>query len=258
MKKWFKKYFVPHEENGHKPHALLRENLRYIVAIVLILELLLFVAPAVLIQTGSSGFLASVLPAVLSSLTNQNRIDNNVAPLTENPLLDQAATLKAQDMAAKGYFSHVSPVDGKTPWYWFDLVGYQYDAAGENLAINFSDSQAVDTAWMNSPTHRANILKGEYTQFGTGIASGTYEGHQTIFIAQDFARPHASAGGTGSGNASGTSVAIASGTPSAIPKVLGAETETPNISIMTPENLGPFYPAFVAAATFRHVSISFN
>ena len=61
--------------------------------------------------------------------------------------------MKAQDMATLGYFAHVSP-DGKTPWYWIEKVGYDYQYAGENLAINFSDSKDVTNAWMASPLHK--------------------------------------------------------------------------------------------------------
>ena len=48
--------------------------------------------------------------------------------------------------------------------------------AGENLAVNFSDSQDVTNAWMNSPEHRANILNGDFTQIGIATAQGTYKG----------------------------------------------------------------------------------
>jgi len=53
-------------------------------------------------------------------------------------LLEQAAQLKANDMAEKGYFAHTSP-DGKTPWEWLKDVSYPFLAAGENLAVNFLD-----------------------------------------------------------------------------------------------------------------------
>jgi hypothetical protein len=82
----------------------------------------------------------------------------------------------------------VSP-EGKQPWYWFGLVGYQYEYAGENLAVDFTDSKDVTLAWMNSPTHKANIMKNAYTEMGTGIATGTFNGNPTIFVAQVFGKP---------------------------------------------------------------------
>jgi hypothetical protein len=125
----------------------------------------------------------------LDDLTNENRQEQNLSTLAVNPLLNKVAELKARDMAEKGYFSHVSP-DGKKPWYWFKQAGYNYEYAGENLAVDFTDSQDVVAAWMNSPTHRANVLKEQYTEMETGIATGTYKGHETVFVAQAFGRPY--------------------------------------------------------------------
>ncbi|MFA6227040.1 MAG: CAP domain-containing protein [Candidatus Paceibacterota bacterium] len=159
-------------------------NLRKIATIVLCVELLILIG----------GFMngsfqpATVLVSALSDLTNQERQQNNLAVLKVDSLLSKAAQMKAEDMAGNQYFSHVSP-DGKTPWYWLELVGYKYDYAGENLAINFNESKEVTDAWMNSPTHRENLLKNSYTEMGTGIASGTYKGKEGIFIVQDYASP---------------------------------------------------------------------
>jgi len=189
MFNWLKKHFIPHEGNDHQPHFLRTKNIRYLVAIVFLLELGVLVVPFVpALDPTNNSYLASVLPAVLDDLTNQNRQSQHLAVLTVNPALNEVAQLKANDMAEKGYFAHTSP-EGKAPWYWFKQVGYKYEYAGENLAVDFTDSQDVDKAWMNSPTHRANILKNSYTEMGTGIATGTYEGNSTIFVAQVFGKP---------------------------------------------------------------------
>lgn len=132
--------------------------------------------------------MAAVLPAVLANLINEERQAQNLQTLAVNPVLNKAAEMKAKDMAQYGYFAHTSP-EGKTPWYWLERVGYQYQYAGENLAVNFSDSKDLTIAWMNSPTHKANIEKENYTEVGTGIANGTYEGKKTIFVAQLYANP---------------------------------------------------------------------
>ena len=96
--------------------------------------------------------------------------------------------MKARDMAEKGYFAHTSP-DGKNPWYWLEQAGYKYQYAGENLAVNFNDSKDVTEAWMQSPTHRANIVKNKYTEVGTGVATGIYEGRKAVFAVQLYANP---------------------------------------------------------------------
>jgi len=187
---WLKKYFIPTEINDFQPHFLRIKNIRLILATILIAEAGVLMLPYVIsaIDPAQNGYLAAVLPSVLDDLTNQKRQSQNLSVLTQNFQLDKVATLRAQDMAQKGYFSHVSP-DGKPPWYWFNLVGYKYEFAGENLAVDFTDSEDVTLAWMNSPTHRANILKDVYTEIGTGIATGTFQGRPTVFVAQVFGKP---------------------------------------------------------------------
>lgn len=183
----FKKHFIPHKSNDHRPHILRNFSVRIFITLILFFELVLFLLP-VLIRTNFLDGVAAVLPAVLSNLTNEERQNQKLSTLAVNPLLNKAAEMKAQDMALKGYFAHTSP-EGKTPWYWIEKVGYKYQYAGENLAIDFSDSKDVAHAWMDSPTHRANIVKNNYTEVGTGVASGMYEGHNTVFVAQVYANP---------------------------------------------------------------------
>lgn len=187
MISWFKKHFIPHVGNDHKPHILRNYNLRNIVIIIIFIEAITFLLPT-LSHLNRTGGMAAVLPAVLANLTNEERQAENLDVLTVSPVLNQAAEMKAEDMATKGYFAHISP-DGKTPWYWLAQVGYQYEYAGENLAVDFTDSKDVTKAWMDSPTHRANIVKNKYTEVGTGIATGIYEGKETVFVAQVYANP---------------------------------------------------------------------
>src|SRR3989344_1981892 len=183
---WLKKYFIPHKDNDHKPYFLRHESVLAFFFALIIFEVAFLVQ--VFIVFDKTNFLASVLPGILTSLTNQERAQNNASPLAQNELLSKAATLKAQDMATKGYFAHTSP-EGKTPWYWLTQVGYNYIMAGENLAVNFFESSDVAEAWMNSPTHRANIVKKDYTEIGIGVANGTYQGRSTVFVAQFFGTP---------------------------------------------------------------------
>ena len=182
-------YFFPHERNNYRPHLF-----SIVSVTVLVLAVIVFEA-GYLVQTRivflKTNFLASVLPGSLIALTNQDRAASGLTSVTEDSLLDTAAAAAAADMAEKGYFAHVSP-DGKDPWYWLDSVGYKYSYAGENLAVNFSDSSNVEVAWMNSPTHRANIEKPQYTKVGIGVANGVYEGKETTFVVQFFATPAAS------------------------------------------------------------------
>lgn len=184
--KRIKKDFVPHSENHYEPHFLRHESIMVFFLMIIVIELGFLVQ--VFIVFDKTNFLASVLPGVLTSITNEERQQNDAPPLKENALLKEAAQLKANDMATNGYFAHTSP-DGKTPWYWFDQVGYKYSYAGENLAVNFFESSDVAQAWMNSPSHRENIVKKAYTEIGIGVANGVYQGRQTVFVAQLFGTP---------------------------------------------------------------------
>lgn len=120
----------------------------------------------------------------LLSGTNAARSANGLAPLSLHSQLNNSAQAKAQDMANKNYWAHVSP-DGTEPWYFFDQAGYSYVRAGENLAYGFMTSQGVIDGWMNSASHRANIL-GDYYDVGFGIVNTPdYQssGEQTIVVA---------------------------------------------------------------------------
>lgn len=141
-----------------------------------------------LIWVKSSWLVSTILPAVVVSETNDARAKEDLKPLARNDVLDTAAQMKANDMAAHSYFAHKSP-DGITPWYWFKRAGYTYAYAGENLAVHFTDSTAVVDAWLKSPTHRANVMNGKYTEIGIGTAKGRYEGFDTVFVVQLFGTP---------------------------------------------------------------------
>src|SRR3989344_3394858 len=140
------------------------------------------------LPTSAARVSAPLSAPILIALANKDRAQNSAGALAEDPLLARAAQKKADDMAAKGYFSHKSPA-GKTPWYWFSAVGYYYLSAGENVALNFDDAEALQRAWMNSPSHRANIIKNKYTRIGVGIARGYYQGRLATFIVEFFATP---------------------------------------------------------------------
>lgn len=136
---------------------------------------------------------AAVVTAVLVDLANDDRAQAGLPPLSVSPTLTAVAQAKANDMAAKGYFAHTSP-QGLDPWHWFTQEGYAFEYAGENLAIDFSDSADVNRAWMNSPTHRENLLDPDYTEIGIATAQGMYQGKMTVFVVQAFGTPGTEAG----------------------------------------------------------------
>jgi hypothetical protein len=116
----------------------------------------------------------------------------NAACARVNAQLTKAAELKAQDMFNQQYWSHTAP-DGTTPWQWFGKVGYAYAEAGENLAKNFTTSDSVLSAWLQSPTHRANVLKAAYTEVGFATMSGTLNGQAASIVVALYGTPPAAA-----------------------------------------------------------------
>ena len=191
MRDFFKKFtghFLPGHENAYRPHLLRKPWLLFFLTVVLTAEGL-FVASIMAGQSAHT-FLSAVLPGEVIALTNTERTKAGDGDVTENQLLSLAAQNKANDMAAKSYFSHVGP-DGKEPWAWISEAGYRYRFAGENLAVRFDESSDVVNAWMASPSHRANIVKPVYTEIGIGVAQGMYEGAPATFVVQYFGTPAA-------------------------------------------------------------------
>lgn len=131
----------------------------------------------------------------LISLTNSARTQDGLGALATNSSLSSAAYAKAQDILAEGYFAHNAP-SGKTPWDFINESGYNYAYAGENLAIGYNDASELFTAWMNSPTHRENILNPNYREIGIAVVSGTFQGTETIVAVQEFGASTSSAAPT--------------------------------------------------------------
>lgn len=188
MFKRLKDFFIPHEGNKYRPDVLERVS----VGVMLVLVLISFAIANLqaLLWISSDWLVSTILPAVIVDLTNDERDTGELGLLRRNTTLDAAAKLKADDMAKNGYFAHYSP-SGVSPWYWFDQAGYDYLQAGENLAVHFTESSEVVEAWMKSPTHRANIMNGQYVEIGVGTAKGEYKGSPTIFVVQLFGVPRA-------------------------------------------------------------------
>lgn len=169
---------------------------------MLLRPVLPFLGLIVLVSVAVSAFLsippragdqaAAVSTAEVVALTNTEREEKGIVTLKRNALLDAAAQMKAEDMAAKGYYAHVSP-EGVTPMYFVESVGYRYLAIGENLVVNRTEASQVIDAFMGSPGHRANILRKDFTEIGVGVAKGTYKGKDAVFTVQIFGTPKAAA-----------------------------------------------------------------
>jgi len=183
---WVRHLFVPRHSNNHRAKILHPSTLSVIVAFFLIyqfaINFYLLISPSVL------GFASNITPEQVIALTNQKRAEQGLSPLTINGKLNEAAQRKAGDMFAFNYWAHNSP-SGRNPWAFFQEVDYKYTYAGENLARDFMNSEGVVEAWMNSPTHRDNILNSNYKETGLAVVNGTLNGVETTLVVQLFGTP---------------------------------------------------------------------
>jgi len=155
--------------------------------------LLLFMKVATLAVVGltpNTAELSTITANRIVQLTNSERVKVGLNPLATNAKLTAAAVEKGGHMLAEDYFAHISP-SGVTPWFWISKHGYTYQVAGENLAIDFSEAENVVSAWLASPTHKDNMLHGDYTETGVGVVTGEFQGGTSTIVVHMFGRPPA-------------------------------------------------------------------
>lgn len=179
------RFFIPHEDNNYHAQSL-HTNMLSVYLFVAIM--LVFVSKSVPSLSNVLGIATDISIHKLFTLTNEIRMREGLSQLQENTQLDEAAQKKAANMFQKDYWSHFAP-DGTSPWDFIRQAGYQYEYAGENLAKNFLFSSNVVDAWMNSPTHRENIVRKEYTQVGYAVVNGMLNGEETTLVVQMFGTP---------------------------------------------------------------------
>lgn len=121
----------------------------------------------------------------LVNLTNSERTSRDLNALTIDSRLVQAAYAKGQDMLEKDYWAHYGP-NGESPWDFILSSGYDYVYAGENLAKDFTTAATVHSAWMASPSHKANIINSKYSNIGIAAVTGEFQGSETTIVVQMF------------------------------------------------------------------------
>jgi len=180
---WLKDFLLPDHQNDHRASLLKPQVLSFITLIFVGYQVALnfFTLSGVKVL----GYAANISPERIIELTNQRRAAQGLGPVKENALLSEAARRKAGDMFAFNYWAHVSP-SGRDPWTFFKEVGYHYVFAGENLARDFKDPESVVQAWMNSPSHRDNLLNNKYQEIGVAVVDGSLQGMETTLVVQLF------------------------------------------------------------------------
>ncbi len=183
MVQTFRHLFTPQRSNNERPRILHVEGFLVFTAIVLVSFLithtLKFTGPNIL------GFASSITPSQVIDQTNRTRASLGLPPLASNNLLAQAAQAKGNSMCGEQYWAHVSP-SGTTPWVFIKNAGYKYAVAGENLARDFADTNSMLSAWMASPTHRANIVSERYKEIGIAVLDCNLLGSDTALVVQMF------------------------------------------------------------------------
>lgn len=175
--------FIPHRETHQKAHLISWEAILIYGLIFLLLKVSFLVFS--FYKPGILGIESNIDQKRLIELTNQERQKNGLGFLRENTALDQAAAAKAANMFQENYWAHFAP-SGKSPWDFILGAGYKFTYAGENLAKNFAQSNEVVTAWMNSSSHRANILNPKYQDIGMAVVEGVLNGQKTTLVVQEF------------------------------------------------------------------------
>ena len=122
------------------------------------------------------------------SQTNVFRKALGLTELKESTVLDLAAAQKLQDMKYNQYFAHTSPA-GISPWHWIEVNQYKYSYAGENLAIGFFSAKDTVDAWVNSPSHRANLANANYKEIGVAVAPAKINNSEGFLVVQLFGTP---------------------------------------------------------------------
>jgi uncharacterized protein YkwD len=119
----------------------------------------------------------------LFSLTNGDRASNGVHSLVFSGTLEnigEGASYncsgvhvngRSDDMIQRNYFAHPILGCGQLVFSMMQAYGIRYRSAGENIGWESGASgpaSYINSAFMNSSDHRANILDGNYTEMGVG------------------------------------------------------------------------------------------
>ena len=139
-------------------------------------------AVAALLATATPALATQTFEDRVLSLTNGERANVGCPALTANAQLDAAARRHSDDMARTGNFSHTGS-DGSTADQRVTDAGYHFRLMAENIAAGQGTADEVVRSWMNSESHRANIVNCELRDIGVAHA---VDGNNKSYWTQDF------------------------------------------------------------------------
>jgi len=143
---------------------------------------------------------------------NEERVEHNRSTLTFDTELRPVARYHSADMAERNYFAHVGP-DGETLGDRYGTFnyrcrvptgGFQYATGGENILYTYYDApvrmgnrsvrydtpeelaQGIVNGWMNSTSHRKNLLKPYWQEEAIGVYVERQDGRTRVYATQNF------------------------------------------------------------------------
>jgi uncharacterized protein YkwD len=126
-----------------------------------------------------TGLSQGAMEGSIACLINEERGAYGLQPVQPNGALRGAALTHSNEMVEQGYFAHTSPA-GLTFVDRIVAAGYTRGArrwdVGENLVWGtgpLSTPRSLVTSWMNSPPHRANLLRAQFREIGIAAVVGT-------------------------------------------------------------------------------------
>jgi hypothetical protein len=175
-----KRRYGHHQRRSKKFHRVYLPYLPMVVMVILSLAI-----SGLSPSRGTLAYATSMNVNGLLQSTNNHRANHGRVGLKIHQALNSAAQAKANDMITRNYWSHNTP-DGQEPWFFVSAAGYKYEKAGENLAYGFLTSSDTVAGWMNSSSHKQNMLDSAYTEVGFGFANSSNfngSGQQTVVVA---------------------------------------------------------------------------
>lgn len=164
-----------------KTKSLGKFNIDYFLTYPLIFIILgIFLLPKL-------AFLSSITEQNIIKLTNEERVSLGIPALTTNDLLTKAAYAKAKAIVDSQTFQH--DIGDKHFSSWVKEVNYKYTHVGENLALDFTTSEGTIKAWLNSTSHKKNLLNDKFKEIGVAVVEDKFQGKNTTIIVQIFGTP---------------------------------------------------------------------
>jgi uncharacterized protein YkwD len=149
----------------------------------------LFVAALAAFVLAAPAAGATTLDRELLREVNRVRAVHERAPLLRDPVLERAARSHSTDMVHGDYFAHGNFTARMRRF------GARWPLLGENLAWGsgpYATARALVGLWLESPPHRANLLRRAFGRIGIAAVASRFQGVEAaVVVTADFAGPSA-------------------------------------------------------------------